>query len=119
MLPIPSSLQQASWWGAGLHDPTGATVLAGHVNWHGATGPFAELWKSRAGDSVLLTDQAGQATTYHVSQVITLAKDELPKRADQLFSQDGPHRLVLVTCGGQWVGGKIGYAANQIVIATP
>jgi hypothetical protein len=119
VLPIPTSLTQASWWGANLHDPTGATVLAGHVNWHGATGPFAELWKSQVGDPILLTDQTAKTTTYHVSQVITLAKNELAQHAETLFSQDGPHRLVLVTCGGQWVGGKIGYASNQIVIAAP
>jgi hypothetical protein len=118
VLPIPSSILQASWWGAGLNDTIGATVLAGHVNWHGATGPFAELWKSKVGDPVLLVDQTGQATTYHVSQVITLAKNELAQHAEELFSQDGPHRLVLVTCAGQWVGGTIGYASNQIVIAT-
>jgi hypothetical protein len=117
VLPIPSAIHQATWWGAGLNDQAGATVLAGHVNWKGATGPFAELWKSKVGDPVLVVDQAGQPATYRVSQVITLAKDELATRAEELFSQDGPHRLVLVTCGGQWVGGKIGYASNQVVIA--
>jgi len=71
--------------------------------------------------------QAGTITTGRVTtggdrlvtQVITLKKDELPQRAPELFAQTGPYRLVLVTCGGQWVGGKIGYASNQIIIALP
>ena len=119
VLPIPNAINQASWWGAGITAAGGATVLAGHINWKGATGPFAELWDARVGDPVSMVDQSGHPLDYVVTQVITLRKDELPRRAEELFGQSGPHRLVLVTCGGQWVGGKIGYAANQIVIATP
>jgi len=119
VLPIPNSLHQASWWGAALDATAGATVLAGHVNWRGATGPFAELWQSKAGDRVLITDQGGTRRSFVVAQVITLHKDELPSRAQELFGQQGPHRLVLVTCGGRWVGGEFGYASNQIVVANP
>jgi hypothetical protein len=119
VLPIPNAINQASWWGAGMDAAAGATVLAGHINWKGATGPFAELWKARVGDPVSVVDHAGRSAEYAVTAVITLGKDELPRRAEELFAQTGPHRLVLVTCGGQWVGGKIGYASNQIVIASP
>ncbi|HET9141521.1 class F sortase [Actinophytocola sp.] len=119
VLPIPNSLHQASWWGAELDATTGATVLAGHVNWRGSTGPFAELWQSKAGDRVLVVDKAGANRMFVVGQVITLHKDELPSRAQELFGQQGPHRLVLVTCGGRWVGGDFGYASNQIVVANP
>jgi hypothetical protein len=119
VLPIPNAINQASWWGAGIDAPSGATVLAGHINWKGATGPFAELWDSHVGDQMSIVDGSGRPVAYRVTQVITLQKDELPRRAEELFAQTGPHRLVLVTCGGQWVGGRIGYASNQIVIATP
>jgi hypothetical protein len=119
VLPIPNAINQATWWGAGLRGPTGATVLAGHVNWRGVTGPFAELWDSVLGDRVSVVDQAGQTVSYRVTRIVTLGKDELPKRAQELFAQSGPHRLVLVTCGGRWIGGDTGYASNQIVIATP
>lgn len=119
VLPIPNAINQASWWGAGIDAGVGATVLAGHINWKGATGPFAELWQAHVGDPVSIVDHAGVAAEYAVTQVITLGKDELPRRAEELFAQTGPHRLVLVTCGGQWVGGKIGYASNQIVVAAP
>jgi hypothetical protein len=118
VLPIPSAINQASWWGAGLRAPAGASVVAGHINWKGAVGPFAELWNAHLGDPVSVVDQSGERFTYYVSQIVTLGKDELPAKAEELFSQTGPHRLVLVTCGGQWIGGEIGYASNQIVIAT-
>jgi hypothetical protein len=119
VLPIPSAINQATWWGADPSGPKGAVVLAGHINWKGAVGPFAELWHAEVGDPATVVDKSGRTLNYRVTGIVTLHKDELPSRAGELFAQDGPHRLVLVTCGGQWVGGQIGYASNQIVIATP
>lgn len=119
VLPVPESLGEATWWGAGLTSRTGATVFAGHVNWRGQTGPFAELWQSRIGERVTVVNGTGKRSSYRVSQVLTLDKDELPDRAEQLFGQQGPHRLVLVTCGGRWVGGADGYEENRIVVADP
>jgi hypothetical protein len=118
-LPIAAGVREATWWGAGLDAPAGATVLAGHVNWHGAVGPFAELWQAQAGQLVSVVDAAGRPYRYRISQALTLNKDNLPARAAELFGQDGPHRLVLVTCGGEWVGGQLGYQDNRVVIATP
>jgi len=119
VLPVPENVHEATWWGARLDASTGATVLAGHVNWRGQTGPFAELWDDGVGAAVSVVDNTGKTWRYRVSRIVTLVKDELPRRAAELFGQDGPHRLVLVTCGGQWVGGEVGYASNLIVIADP
>jgi len=118
-LPVPTSLREATWWGAGLDASTGATVLAGHVNWKGQTGPFAELWDTRVGDAVTVVGADGRTFAYRVAKVDTVAKDDLPARAEELFGQAGPHRLVLVTCGGRWVGGHDGYESNQVVTAVP
>jgi LPXTG-site transpeptidase (sortase) family protein len=119
VLPVPDGIGQATWWGAQFDATAGATVLAGHVNWRGATGPFAELWNAKLGDPVSVADENGVAYQYTVRQLVTVHKDELPQRAQELFGQDGDHRLVLVTCGGRWVGGKDGYEENRIVIAAP
>lgn len=118
VLPVPDDLGEATWWGAGPGAASGATVLAGHVNWNGAVGPFAELWQSGTGDRVTIVDKAGHDFRFEVTDVLTLDKDELPRRAAELFAQSGAHRLVLVTCGGRWVGGTSGYSDNRIVIAT-
>jgi sortase family protein len=119
VLPVPQQLNQAAWWGADLNAPQGATVFAGHVNWGGRTGPFAGLWTTKIGQEVTVVDGSGAAVTYRVSQLFSLQKDELPQRAADLFAQTGPHRIVLVTCGGEWVGGEQGYAENRVVIADP
>ncbi|MBB4688445.1 class F sortase [Amycolatopsis jiangsuensis] len=118
-LPVPSNIGQAAWWGAELDAVSGASVFAGHVNWRGATGPFAELWNERIGGVVTIVDSAGKAARYRVSQLVTVHKNDLGARADDLFGQAGPHRVVLVTCGGRWVGGSDGYEENRVVIADP
>jgi hypothetical protein len=118
-LPIPADLGQATWWGAELDAAGGASVFAGHINWRGATGPFAELWTAPIGGEVTVVDGSGKTWRYRISQLVTVHKDELPARADDLFGQSGPHRVVLVTCGGRWVGGSDGYEENRVVIADP
>lgn len=118
-LPVPDGVDEATWWGAGLDAPKGATVLAGHVNWKGSIGPFEELWEAETGQPVTVVDDAGKEWRYQVSEVVTVHKDGLPARARELFGQGGEHRLVLVTCGGRYVGGDLGYDENRIVIATP
>lgn len=117
VLPVPDGVREATWWGAAFDAPAGATVLAGHVNWRGAKGPFASLWSAKVGDQVSVVDQDGRTFQYRVRQLVTVHKNDLPQRAQELFGQDGEHRLVLVTCGGRWVGGQDGYEENRIVIA--
>jgi hypothetical protein len=118
-LPIPSGVNQAVWWGTGLTASAGATVFAGHVNWAGVTGPFAELWQDVVGDQVTITDNSGTVWRFQVTQVLTLNKQQLPAQAPALFSATGQHRIVLATCGGEWVGGALGYADNRLLVAVP
>lgn len=117
-LPIPQSLGEAAWWGAKLGAKQGAALLSGHVNWKGKTGPFKELWNDKDGQEVKLTDAAGGKWVYRIDAVVTVDKADLAGKAEQLFSPDGPHRLVLVTCGGEYVGGTEGYDENRIVTAS-
>lgn len=118
-LPIPSGVNQAVWWGTGLTAPSGATVFAGHVNWAGAIGPFAELWQDTPGTVITILDSSGTQWRYQVTQVLTLNKDQLPQQAPALFAPTGPSRIILATCGGEWVGGTLGYTDNRVVVATP
>ncbi len=118
-LPVPSGVDQAVWWGTGLTAPTGATVFAGHVNWAGRTGPFAELWQDGPGDVITIKDNSGTSWRYQVTQVLTLNKSQLPQQAPALFAPSGPPRIVLATCGGEWVPSKQSYADNRVLVATP
>lgn len=119
VLPVPENLGEATWWGAGLGAPSGASVFAGHVNWQGQEGPFSELWQARVGERVVVAGDGGTKFRYEISRILTLHKNEVPARARQLFGQSGRHRAVLVTCGGRWQGGATGYEENRVVIAEP
>lgn len=118
-LPVPSGVDQAVWWGTGLDAASGATVFAGHVNWAGVTGPFAELWDDAVGDVVTIRDNSGAQWRYRVTQVLTLNKSQLPQQAPALFSASGPPRIVLATCGGEWVPSRQSYADNRVLVAVP
>ncbi|MDX3658604.1 class F sortase [Streptomyces sp. ID05-26A] len=119
VLPVPDGIGEATWWGTELAASEGATVLAGHVDWKGAKGPFAELWQAQNGREVVIADSAGKEFKFRIKQIETIRKEELPARAVEFFGPRGPHRLVLVTCGGTWIGGQQGYEANRVVIAEP
>ncbi|WP_086789661.1 class F sortase [Crossiella equi] len=94
-------------------------MLSGHVNWRGRTGPFDELWRSAVGQPVEILDAEGTRWTYRVTEVLTLHKNDLPRHAERLFNARGAHRVVLVTCGGDFVGGTDGYRDNRVVVAEP
>jgi hypothetical protein len=117
-LPIPQGLDEATWWGAKVGAAQGTVLLSGHVNWKGSKGPFDELWRLKAGQDVEVADTAGGRWVYRVDEVVTVHKDNLAAQSDKLFSQEGPHRLVLVTCGGEYVGGTEGYEDNRIATAS-
>ncbi|MER6876967.1 class F sortase, partial [Amycolatopsis sp. NPDC000673] len=117
ILPIPRGLSDAAWWGARLGAQQGAAVLSGHVNWAGAKGPFDDLWRVHTGDNVSIVDASGGRWLYRVTGATTIPKEQLPAQAPGWFAQTGPHRLVLVTCGGDYVGGTEGYDENRIVTA--
>ncbi|UUV34136.1 class F sortase [Amycolatopsis roodepoortensis] len=117
-LPIPEGLDEATWWGAKLGADQGASLLSGHVNWKGKKGPFDELWRLKTGQQVDVVDTDGGKWVYKIGEVVTVHKTKLAEQSEKLFGPDGPHRLVLVTCGGEYVGGTDGYEDNRIVTAS-
>lgn len=84
-----------------------------------SVGPFAELWRAAPGQPVTVLDENERACRYRITEIRTVSKEELPQQAGELFGQGGAHRLTLVTCGGEYIGGETGYDNNRIVIATP
>jgi LPXTG-site transpeptidase (sortase) family protein len=69
----------------------------------------------RRGDEVRVRTEKG-VIDYRVTQVRIYRKATLARDAQEVFSQTGPGRLVLVTCE-DWDGSK--YLSNVVVYADP
>lgn len=116
-LTPPSRLDRVGWWkeGVGVGAHQGRVLLTGHAVSVGSS-PLDKAATLRTGDRVEVTAGNGRTFNYQVQTVATLSKDEVAARAHRLFRQDGPPRLVLVTCedyeDGEWT-------SNTIVIASP
>jgi hypothetical protein len=54
--------------------------------------------------------------TFKVDTVEHFDKANLP--ADRVYGDEGPPGLRLITCGGEWLGGRTGYADNVIAFAS-
>ena len=110
----------AGWYrfGRGLDAPAGTTVIAAHVDslTYGL-GPFAELKKAQPGQRIGLTGEDGVQRVYTVDTVETTEKTTVD--LSSVFVQDGPARLVLITCGGDFDYDTRHYLSNVVVTATP
>ena len=118
----PVDVQRLGWYSAsavpGAEGPVGTSVITGHINYQGqGTGYAARFANLALGEEFdILID--GEPRTFRVTQ----APYRLPKGSDfppEVNDMNGPNRVVLITCGGQFVGGSLGYADNIITIAEP
>ncbi|MEN8707702.1 MAG: class F sortase [Nocardioides marinisabuli] len=112
----PTDPQQVGWWGEGAEPgaPTGRALLAGHtVNTGG--GALDDLETLERGAVVVVAGDRGRAR-FEVVSVRTFGKGRLARQSERLFRQDGPGRLVLLTCE-DWDGER--YLSNVVVVARP
>ena len=80
-------------------------------------GPFYGLLEAQPGDETIVVDAAGEVHRYQVTETQQLDKDDLD--FTPYFQRSGPHQLMLITCGGQWVPELSSYTDNVIVVAEP
>lgn len=119
-MDLPDDAGQAAWYQYGMTpaDEAGTTVIAAHAGSDETPfGPFYGLLQSQRGDEVIVVDSAGDEHRYHVTATEQLDKDGLD--FTPYFGRSGPHQLVLITCGGQWVPERSSYTDNVIVVAEP
>jgi LPXTG-site transpeptidase (sortase) family protein len=120
VLKVPENVQQLGWWdgSAQAGEPFGSTVIAGHVD--SATegiGFFARLLKIKIGDTVTLRADS-RRLSYRVTSVRKVSKEALASDS-KVLKQTGPHRLVLITCTGNYHPDRGGYDSNLVVVAKP
>lgn len=120
-MEIPPAAEIAGWYrfGAAPGDAEGTVVIAAHVDSTASAGlgPFAKLGDVSVGDAVTVTKADGAVVTYAVTGRSSVAKPEVGW--GDVFTRDGGHRLILVTCGGVWHEDRRSYSDNVIVTAEP
>ncbi|AKE39812.1 Sortase family enzyme [Corynebacterium camporealensis] len=119
----PEDVSKVGWYSAsavpGQEGPTvGTSVITGHVNeidqGDGFAAKFPEL---RPGDVVsVIVDGEERQFTVSKDPIRVVKGAELPESVNR---STGENELVLITCGGEFVGGTLGYADNIVVEATP
>ena len=93
----------------------GSAVLAGHVDTaEVGLGALAVL-RIEPGAEVVVGAADGTSTRWRVVGRERVDKAALP--VDDLFRRDGPARLVIVTCGGEYLPEVPGYRDNVVVVA--
>ena len=104
---------------APLRSAYGTAIIAGHVDdYRQGDGAFYFLYQVRPGALVTVTGLNHQVTRWRVYRTAVTGKTSLPPG---IWSLSGPHRLVLVTCGGPLLHTPAGstYRDNVLIYATP
>lgn len=117
-MALPEDPSVASWYryGSGPASPTGATVIAAHVDsLEYDIGPFARLAGASVGTIVAITSEDGSVHRYEIDAVELADKTGVPW--DTVFDRTGDPRLVLITCGGEFDYETGHYRSNVIVTA--
>jgi len=114
-VPIAS---EVGWYRFGsAPGESGSSVLAGHIAYDGENGVFANLVDVDLGSTVELTLDDGSSLAYEIVDLATFEKTALP--FDDIFSESGSDRLVLITCGGNFNPGLRSYESNVVAYAVP
>lgn len=116
---IPEDGNRVGWYrfGAPPGNVTGSTVLVGHRDTREAgPGVLYRLGEISVGDRVELVREDWGTLTYEVVARESLSKSTLP--VDELFREEGPAVLTIITCGGRYTPGE-GYEDNLVVTAIP
>ncbi len=95
----------------------GSAVLAAHIDYGGRRGAFFALPRVQVGNVVLVTESDGIERRYVVTERAQIAKTEVD--LSRYFTNEGPARLTLITCGGVFNGSSGHYRDNIIITAVP
>jgi hypothetical protein len=116
---VPDPPTTVGWWSSGARpgDPSGTVVIVGHIDSRTAgIGTLAVLPALESGEPIEVRGADGHTVRYRVVARRQFHKADLP---GEVFAQDGPARLVLITCGGPFDRKRRSYEDNVVVYALP
>lgn len=118
-IDTPSLLlrNEAGWFDDGPSPGQyGPAIIVGHVDTRDKPGVFHRLNELKPGAKIEITRRDNRITVFEVNTVERFSKDRLP--VDRIYHDFSRPGLRLITCGGRWVGGELGYADNIVVFAS-
>jgi hypothetical protein len=119
-MSLPADVDRVGWYRFGPVPGAaeGTAVLAGHVDdAEQGLGALSALRTVEPGAEVLVTDADGGVTRWRVVSREVIEKQAVP--LDTLFQRSGPPRLVLLTCGGEFMPELRSYRDTVVVVTEP
>ena len=114
--PTEDPIGTAGWYGLGpTPGEAGTAIIVGHVDTADKPAVFQQLRELKPGKLIEVRRKDRRVATFTVESVESFPKTAFP--TDRIFADTGTPRLALITCGGAWIGGEMGYADNVIVFA--
>jgi hypothetical protein len=108
---------EAGWFDQG---PTpgefGPALIVGHIDTRQGPSVFYNLGRMKSGDKIEVERRDHQVAVFEVNSVEHYGKSKLP--IDKVYGDYSRPGLRLVTCGGNWLGGGLGYSDNIVVFAS-
>lgn len=115
-LEVPPGAFPAGWYTGGpAPGELGPAVLAGHVDYGGRAGVFADLADLEPGAEVVVERQDGSAAVFRVTRVDRVGKAAFPTSA--VYGDLDHAGLRLITCGGDFSRRTGSYEDNVIAYA--
>jgi LPXTG-site transpeptidase (sortase) family protein len=109
----PTNARDIAWYDTGsFPGPTHNAILAGHRNWNGRQGTFANLESVKPGDLVKV-GMGGMVFTFKVDWVRLYDPRNAPVK--ELLGDTAVDSVTLVTCGGEF-NPRIGHYDHRVVV---
>lgn len=118
----PHDVSRVGWYSAsampGSTESNGSTVITGHINFaEQGTGYADHFTRLKEGETFTITVD-GEPREFRVTKApFRVGKDQ--SMPDVVNATEGENQVVLITCGGEFVGGSLGYADNIFTVAEP
>jgi hypothetical protein len=107
----------AGWYSGGPSPgQLGPAVIVGHVDGPNGESVFYHLSELKPGQKVVLDLANHHVALFNIYSVEYYPKGQFP--GDRVYGDDSRPGLRLITCGGDFLGGSVGYADNIVVYAS-
>jgi hypothetical protein len=115
-MEAPDDFWEVGWYRYGTRPgDEGKAVMAGHLDSYDGAAIFYHIGNLQPGDDIriLLGGPDGERF-YRVREVAQYHVDDAP--LDRIFGPSDSAELILITCGGDWLGNDAGGYTDRIVV---